>query len=230
MDHDDLVEVAKREQDLNQRKDEMIKQLESQIKTMNEDNESKIAKDSEELNEHYDEDKKKKLAEHDDENKLAEHDDEEKKKKMNEHNKMSESLGSAQLLSEIQALREKIQSQDAVIDQLQADKIEIEKTTAVNQLLNEGKISPNEEAVARDAFDMKLQGKDSFWTMFSERPVNSVVPMNTIGHGASGQEVNKESLNLKIRKLSEEKGISYSQALTEFRVNHPQEYNQAFGV
>jgi len=136
----------------------------------------------------------------------------------------------AQLLSEIQALREKIQSQDAVIDQLQADKIEIEKTTAVNQLLNEGKISPNEEAVARDAFDMKLQGKDSFWTMFSERPVNSVVPMNTIGHGASGQEVNKESLNLKIRKLSEEKGISYSQALTEFRVNHPQEYNQAFGV
>ncbi len=230
MDHDDLVEFAKREQDLNQRKDEMIKQLESQIKTMNEDNESKIAKDSEELNEHYDEDKKKKLAEHDDENKLAEHDDEEKKKKMNEHNKMSESLGSAQLLSEIQALREKIQSQDAVIDQLQADKVEIEKTTAVNQLLNEGKISPNEEAVARDAFDMKLQGKDSFWTMFSERPVNSVVPMNTIGHGASGQEVNKESLNLKIRKLSEEKGISYSQALTEFRVNHPQEYNQAFGV
>lgn len=230
MDHDDLVEFAKREQDLNRQKDDMIKKLESQIKTMNEDNESKISKDSEDLNEHYGDDKDKKLAEHDDKKKLAEHDDEEKKKKMNEHKKMNESLGSAQLLSEIQALREKIQSQDSVIDQLQADKIEIEKSTAVNQLLSEGKISPNEEAVARDAYDMKLQGKDSFWAMFSERPVNSVVPMQTIGHGASGQEVNKESLNLKIRKLSEEKGISYSQALTEFRVNHPQEYNQAFGV
>ena len=196
---------------------------------MNEDNESKLSKSNEEMNEHYGEDKEKKLAEHDDEKKLAEHDDEEKKKKMNEHQKMSES-SSVNLLSEIQALREKVQSQDVVIKQLHSDKIEIEKTTAVNQLLSEGKISPNEEAVARDAYDMNLEGKSSFWNMFNERPVNSVVPMQSIGHGASGQEINKETLNMKIRKLSEEKGISYSQALTEFRTTNPDEYNKAFGV
>ena len=229
MEHDDLVDFAKREQDLNRQKDEMIKQLEGQIKSMNEDNESKLSKSNEEMNEHYGEDKEKKLAEHDDEKKLAEHDDEEKKKKMNEHQKMSES-SSVNLLSEIQALREKVQSQDVVIKQLHSDKIEIEKTTAVNQLLSEGKISPNEEAVARDAYDMNLQGKSSFWNMFNERPVNSVVPMQSIGHGASGQEINKETLNMKIRKLSEEKAISYSQALTEFRTNNPDEYNKAFGV
>lgn len=100
----------------------------------------------------------------------------------------------------------------------------------MKQLLSEGKISPNEESVAREAYDMKLEGRDSFWAMFSERQNNSVVPMNTIGHGASGQEITKETINLKIKKLSEDKGLSYSQALTEFRTSNPSEYNQAYGV
>ena len=225
MDHDDLVDFANREQDLNRQKDEMIKQLEKQVKSMNEDNEAKIAQDNEELDEelgetlgeHSDDDKKK-MNEH-----YAKEEDDNKDKKMNEHQKMNESLASPALLSEIQMLREQV-------TQLRQAKIEVEKTTAVNQLLNEGKISPNEEAVAREAYDMKLEGRDSFWNMFSERQSNSVVPMTTIGHGASGQEINKETLNLKIKKLSEDKGISYSQALTEFRTSNPSEYNQAYGV
>ena len=225
MDHDDLVDFATREQDLNRQKDEMIKQLEQQVKSMNEDNEAKIAQDNEELDEqlgetlgeHSDDDKKK-MNEH-----YAKEEDDKKDKKMNEHQKMNESLASPALLSEIQMLREQV-------TQLRQEKIEVEKTTAVNQLLNEGKISPNEEAVAREAYDMKLEGRDSFWNMFSERQSNSVVPMTTIGHGASGQEINKETLNLKIKKLSEDKGISYSQALTEFRTSNPSEYNQAYGV
>ena len=125
--------------------------------------------------------------------------------------------------AQLQALREQVQT-------LQKEKIEVEKSTAVNQLLSEGKISPNEESVAREAYELRLQGRDSFWNMFSERPSNSVVNMSTIGHGASGQEINKESLHLKVKKLSEDKGISYSQALTEFRSSNPQEYNQAYGV
>ena len=228
MDHDDLVDFANREQDLNRQKDEMIKQLEKQVKSMNEDNEAKIAQDNEELGEKSD--KEEKLGEHSDKEEKKnehyekkEHDEEEKDKKMNEHKKMSESLASPALLSEIQMLREQVQ-------QLRQEKIEVEKTTAVNQLLSEGKISPNEEAVAREAYDMKLEGRDSFWNMFSERQSNSVVPMTTIGHGASGQEINKETLNLKIKKLSEDKGISFSQALIEFRSSNPSEYNQAYGV
>lgn len=225
MDHKDLVDFATREQDLNQQKDDMIKQLEKQVKTMNEDNESKIAQDNEELSEH---DKDEKLGEHSDDEKMNEHydkkeEDEDKDKKMKEHQKMSESLASPALLSEIQMLREQV-------SQLRQDKIEVEKSSAVKQLLSEGKISPNEESVAREAYDMKLEGRDSFWTMFSERQNNSVVPMNTIGHGASGQEITKETINLKIKKLSEDKGLSYSQALTEFRTSNPSEYNQAYGV
>ncbi len=225
MDHKDLVDFATREQDLNQQKDDMIKQLEKQVKTMNEDNESKIAQDNEELSEH---DKDEKLGEHSDDEKMNEHydkkeEDEEKDKKMKEHQKMSESLASPALLSEIQMLREQV-------SQLRQDKIEVQKSAAVKQLLSEGKISPNEENVAREAYDMKLEGRDSFWTMFSERQNNSVVPMNTIGHGASGQEITKETINLKIKKLSEDKGLSYSQALTEFRTSNPSEYNQAYGV
>ena len=244
MDHDDLVDFANREQDLNRQKDEMIKQLEKQVKSMNEDNESKIAKDNEELNEHYGDkkemrgehkdsekknehydDDKKKMNEHydDDKKKMNEHYDDDKKKKMKEHKKMSESFTSPALLSEIQMLREQVQ-------QLRQAKIEVEKTTAVNQLLSEGKISPNEESVAREAYDMKLEGRESFWNMFSERPSNSVVPMTTIGHGASGREITKETINLKVKKLSEDKGISYSQALTEFRTSNSSEYNQAYGV
>ena len=225
MDHNDLVDFATREQDLNQQKDDMIKQLEKQVKTMNEDNESKIAQDNEELSEH---DKDEKLGEHSDDEKMNEHydkkeEDEDKDKKMKEHQKMSESLASPALLSEIQMLREQV-------SQLRQDKIEVEKSSAVKQLLSEGKISPNEENVAREAYDMKLEGRDSFWAMFSERQNNSVVPMNTIGHGASGQEITKETINLKIKKLSEDKGLSYSQALTEFRTSNPSEYNQAYGV
>tara|TARA_R100001463_G_scaffold11549_1_gene32267 strand:- start:893 stop:2920 length:2028 start_codon:yes stop_codon:yes gene_type:complete len=225
MDHKDLVDFATREQDLNQQKDDMIKQLEKQVKTMNEDNESKIAQDNEELSEH---DKDEKKNEHYDDEKLNEHydkkeEDEDKDKKMKEHQKMSESLASPALLSEIQMLREQV-------SQLRQDKIEVEKSSAVKQLLSEGKISPNEESVAREAYDMKLEGRDSFWAMFSERQNNSVVPMNTIGHGASGQEITKETINLKIKKLSEDKGLSYSQALTEFRTSNPSEYNQAYGV
>ena len=221
MDHNDLVDFATREQDLNQQKDDMIKQLEKQVKTMNEDNESKIAQDNEELSEH---DKDEKLGEHsDDEHYDKKEEDEDKDKKMKEHQKMSESLASPALLSEIQMLREQV-------SQLRQDKIEVEKSSAVKQLLSEGKISPNEESVAREAYDMKLEGRDSFWAMFSERQNNSVVPMNTIGHGASGQEITKETINLKIKKLSEDKGLSYSQALTEFRTSNPSEYNQAYGV
>ena len=218
MDHQDLVDYATKEQDLNRQKDEMIKQLEKQVKAITEDNEAKIAQDNEELGEHSDKEEKK--NEHYEDKK---EDDEDKDKKMNEHKKMSEKLAHPSLLKEIQMLREEVKQE-------RQQRVEIEKTTAVNQLLSEGKISPNEEAVAREAYDMKLEGRASFWNMFNERQQHSVVPLNTVGHGASGQEINKESLNLKIKKLSEEKGISFSQALTEFRSSNPSEYNQAYGV
>jgi hypothetical protein len=234
MSQDDLIDLA-------MQKDAMVRSLEAKIKEMSQENEAKINKDSEaqlaeddekkKLNDHYDDDKekmaehddKKKMAEDDDKKKMMEHDDKDKDEKKKEHYKMSESLPSAQLLSEIQSLREQVQT-------LQSEKLDAERREAVGALLREGKISPSEEEAASKAFDFKKNGDDIFWTMFSERPIHSVVPMNQVGHGASGQEITKETINLKIKALSEEKGLTYAQALSEFRQNNTQEFLKAYGV
>jgi len=226
MSQEDLVDLA-------MQKDAMVRSLEAKIKEMSQENEAKINKDSEsELAEHDDkekmkeDDKEEKLAEHKDEEKMKEEEDKEEKmkeEKKKEHYKMSESLPSTQLLSEIQSLREQVQT-------LQAEKLDAERREAVGSLLREGKISPAEEEAANKAFDFKKKGDDIFWTMFSERPSNSVVPMNQVGHGASGQEITKETINLKIKALSEEKGLTYAQALSEFRQTNTQEFMKAYGV
>ena len=225
MSQDDLIDLA-------MQKDAMVRSLEAKIKEMSQENESKINKDSEsELAEHddkekmkEDEDKEEKLKEHKDEDKEEKmKEDEDKEEKKKEHYKMHESLPSTQLLSEIQSLREQVQS-------LQAEKLDAERREAVGSLLREGKISPAEEEAANKAFDFKKKGDEIFWTMFSERPCNSVVPMNQVGHGASGQEITKETINLKIKALSEEKGLTYAQALSEFRQTNTQEFMKAYGV
>ena len=222
MSQDDLIDLA-------MQKDAMVQSLEAKIKEMSQENEAKINKDSEaQLAEDEDRDEmredEEKLAEHDDKKKMMEHDeDKDKDEKKKEHYKMSESLPSAQLLSEIQSLREQVQT-------LQSEKLDAERREAVGALLREGKISPSEEEAASKAFDFKKNGDDIFWTMFSERPSNSVVPMNQVGHGASGQEITKETINLKIKALSEEKGLTYAQALSEFRQNNTQEFLKAYGV
>jgi hypothetical protein len=226
MSQEDLVDLA-------MQKDAMVRSLEAKIKEMSQENESKINKDSEtQLEEHDDkeemkeEDKEEKLAEHKDEEKMKEEEDKEEKmkeEKKKEHYKMSEDLPSAQLLSEIQLLREQVQT-------LQSEKLAAERREAVGSLLREGKISPSEEEAANKAFDFKKKGDEIFWTMFSERSPNSVVPMNQVGHGASGQEITKETINLKIKALSEEKGMTYAQALSEFRQTNTQEFMKAYGV
>ena len=66
--------------------------------------------------------------------------------------------------------------------------------------------------------------------MFSERPANSAVPLNQVGHGASGEEITKGTLDAEIKKLQTEKSISYSEALNQFRTQNPDYYKQAYGV
>ncbi len=66
--------------------------------------------------------------------------------------------------------------------------------------------------------------------MFSERPLNSSVPLETVGHGASGQEISKATLNDRVRELANEKSVSYSEALQLFRKENPDYYAKAFGA
>ena len=166
------------------------------------------------------EDKKEKMEEKEDkENKLAHTPDHDEKKEEKKEYKMSESLNDSVLLSEVQALREKVAK-------IEAEKAEIEKTNAVNTLLNEGKISPSEVDVVGKAWMIKdLQPE--FWTMFSERSSNSAVPLVEVGHGASGEEISKATLDAKIREISKEKSISYSEALTFVQRNENDYYTKA---
>ena len=196
----------------------MVKELQKQISETKAENEAALNKEhneSDKKNDHY-EDKNKELAEDEDEEKnkeLAEDEDEEKDEK---HKKLSEA---ASLFSERNALRE-------IISTLTKENNEIKCKAAVSNLLSEGKISPAEETYAKDAWSMKdLQ--PSFWTMFTDRPSNSQINLKTIGHSSSGQEINRTSLDQKIKSLAKEKSITYSEALNVFRESNTEFYNKA---
>ena len=186
-------------------KDAMVKELEQKMKDMKEDSEASMNKEEEE-------DKKEKMEEKDEkENKLAHTPDHDEKKEERKEYKMSETLSDSVLLSEVQALREKVAK-------IEAEKAEIEKTNAVNALLNEGKITPSEVDVVGEAW-MIRESQSKFWTMFNERPKNSAVPLVEVGHAASGEEINRKTLDAKIWEISKEKSISYSEALTYVQQN-----------
>ena len=204
-------------------KDEMVKQLEQKVKDMMKESESSMME--------KEDDKEEKMAEKEDEKeqKLAHTPDhEEKKEEEKKDYKMSETLTENTLLSEVQALRENNAKLAERLEAIEAEKREVERREAVNTLLNEGKIQPSEVDIVGKAWDLKdLQGE--FWQMFSERPSNSAVPLVEVGHGASGQEITKETLDQEVRKLSTEKSISYSEALNLFRESNRDYYNQVFG-
>ena len=201
-------------------KDAMVRELEAKIREMMDDEDSSLSED-EKMAEHDD---KEKMAEHDDKEKMAEHDDKEKMMEDEEEKKQKLSETFTQdvsLLNEVVALRESVKKLEAENNKIKCDE-------AVSALLREGKISPAEQDVASKAWNIKdLQPE--FWQMFSERQSNSSVPLQEVGHGASGQEISKKSLDQKVRALAEEKSINYSEALSLFRESNPDFYRQAFG-
>ncbi len=136
--------------------------------------------------------------------------------------KMSETLDATPaLLSEINKLREEVAG-------LKADKETVQRREAVGQLLREGRITPSEEDAASQAWSQR-NSSPVFWALFSSRSIGSSVPLDEIGHGASGAELNKKSLDQKVRALAEEKSITYSQALTQFREQNPDSYRAVYG-
>ena len=200
-------------------KDEMVRELERQIKEMKADSEASLKAES-------DDDKAESMTAKDESEKLThtpEHDE-----KKEHYNKMSESNLSPVMLSEIQALNEKLSAQDAEIKKLRSERDSAECDRAVDVLLREGKISPSENDVARKAWELR-EMQPEFWQMFSAREQGASVPLAEIGHGASGAEISKVTLDQEVRKLSAEKSISYSEALASFRADNPDYYNQAFG-
>lgn len=206
-------------------KDSLVKELEAKIADMKDEAESSMMSyQKEELTEEED-DEKKKLAEHDDDEKkkLAEDDDEKKVKTM------SETLTESTLLSEVVALRESNQALNKRLEAIESEKREIEKREQVNVLLRDGRITPAESDVVGKAYELR-EIQPEFWRMFSERPINGAVSLETIGHGASGAEITKSTLHEEVKKLAQEKSVTYSEALNEFRAVNPDYYTKAFGA
>ena len=194
-------EIAKLRADLEAR-DEMIKELEATIAKLKADSEAAINKAAED-------------GKHDaEESKLAEDEEDEKTEKL------SEPAPSPQLLSEMQVLRESVAT-------LKAERDAIKRDQAVDLLLSEGRISPAEINVVSRAYELK-ELQPEFWSHFSERAPK--VPLNEVGHGASGAEINKMTLDAKIKDLAAAESITYSEALLKVRLNNPNYYNSAFGV
>lgn len=206
-------------------KDEMVKELEQKIKDMMAESEnSMMEKEDKDKEEKMTEDKEKEK-----ETKMAHTPDhEDKREKDKKFYKSSEVLSESTLLSEVQALRENNSKLSERLEAIEAEKRAVERREAVNTLLNEGKIQPSEVGVAAKAFELR-ELQSEFWQMFSERPSNSAVPLVEVGHGASGQEINKATLDQEVRNLAAEKQVSYSEALHLFRESNRDYYNKVFG-
>ena len=203
-------------------KDALVKELEQKIKEMMEDSEAEMVK--EEMTEK--EDKEEKMAESkEDEDKAEEMKEDDEKKSY----KMSETLTEPTLLSEVQAFRENNAKLSQRLEAIEAEKKEVEKREAVNNLLRDGKIIPSEVERVGRAYELK-ETEPCFWQMFSERPLNSSVNLNTIGHGASGEEITKATLDEQVHSLKKEKNITFSEALDLFRTQNPEYYKKAHGA
>lgn len=205
-------------------KDEMVRELEQQIKEMKSDAESKLTESkaddkAEEMEETLD----------DDETEGENLGESEAKKDDEKSYTMSEKMSDAILLSEINTLREANQKLSNRLEAIEAEKRAVEMREAVSTLLREGRITPAEESYANKAYQQK-EVNPEFWQMFSERPVNGSIPLATVGHGASGAEITKATLHAEVNKLMKEKSFGYSEALNQFRNDNPDYYSQAYGV
>ena len=197
-------------------KDEMVKELEARIKEMKEDAEANITAEKSD-------DDKAEMAEKSEDDKAEMKAEDEDKEKKAEYRKMSETVeADVNLLNEVALLRESLA-------ELTAERDAIKRDQAVSSLLNEGKISPAEQTVAGKAWDLR-DAQPEFWQMFSERAASSAVPLQEVGHGASGEEISRQSLNDAVLALKKEKSVTYSEALDMFRAENPDYYTKAFGV
>lgn len=199
-------------------KDAMVIELEKKLQDMADESEAKIELELES-------EKSEEMAEEPSEE-MTEKPEEEKAKKMSEPTSLSEKA-EPNLLAEVMALRAQNTKLSERLEVIEAEKRDVERREAVSALLREGKVSPAEEPAAQRAWDVR-DTMPEFWTMFSERPASSAVPLNEIGHGASGEELNKATLAEKVKALATEKGLNFSEALNLFREQNPDQYNSVF--
>jgi phage I-like protein len=171
----------------------------------------------EELNEKLKEKDKEieEMKEHDSKEEMNEHYDDKDKVKLSEASSQVTSL-----TAQVTALQEK---HDKLAQELHVER----RDKAIGELLTSGKITPAERPAAEESYDNRLT-MPLMWEMLNERIANSAVNLSTVGHGADLREVKEKSVIDKIRSLSEEKGISFNDAVSMFKQNNTDEYNNYF--
>lgn len=189
MEMDDLISLV-------MQKDEMLKRLEADVKKIKEDHSKMDLKE---------EDESEKMAEHkedsDSKKEMAEHKDEDEKKMMEKKNySMSEHIS----LAEFNALKEQVAT-------LKEQKLKIERETAVNTLLNEGRITPADVEYANHAYDCSIKGDPTHWARLSSIP--PVVQFKEVGHGKSQEALNAQSLHEKITARAKADNITFGEAM-----------------
>ena len=137
---------------------------------------------------------------------------EDEEKKMDERKGYAMSEGSALLLAEVSTLREQVVA-------LREENDSVKRSGAVDELIRSGRISPAERHLAEKAWNQNQSGDSAFWQMFSERASGSAVPLREVGHGASGEQINRESLAERAKSIAAEKSITFSEALEQIKNN-----------
>jgi len=159
------------------------------------------------------EDEPMELAEDEDKKEMAEVEIEDEIVPMTEDKEKKNyamSEGSALLLAEVTSLREQLR-------ELRDENQSVKRKGAVDELVRSGRISPAEVALAEKAWNHAQGGDNAFWAMFSERKAGSVVSLREIGHGASGEQINRETLAERAKQVATEKSLSFSEALNLIR-------------
>ena len=203
-------------------KDAMIAELEQKMKDMMEESDASLAG---EMPEEMAEDEPK---EDEEKPEMMGDNYEEKQKKLSEEPAV-QAMSEATLLSEINSLRAKNTQLSERLEVIEAEKRSVERREAVSALLREGKVAPAETEAVEAAWDQRGSAP-VFWKMFSERPASFAVPLSEVGHGASGEELNRATLAEKVKALASEKSISFESALNLFREQNPDQYNSVFGA
>jgi hypothetical protein len=212
----DLSSLPDEVKDLLASKDEIIRELEAKLQDAMSNEAAKVTPEVAEKIVEEVVDEVSVLAE--DEDKKEEEED--KKEAMSEM--LTERASQVELLREHNLLKEQF---NQVLKERHIEK----RTQAIESLVQSGRINPSEIKPAKVAYDLK--DKDStIWNMFKERALNQAVPLDKIGHGSKAAVTSTSTLNEKVKLLSEEKGITFFQALDEYRIDNPTEYNRAYGV
>ena len=187
-------------------KDALVKELEGRLKSQ------AMAEDDEE----------KKLAEEDEKKKLAEEDEE--KKKMGEYRNLTERLtaDNSQQAATIAQLSEQVA-------RLEESERNARMNAEIDQLTHSGRISPNERAYAENFWSLREKGEGLAWEMLTRRGPNQAVNLSEVGHGASGEQLNRDSLTERVKDLAKAEKIQFTEAWGRLQREEPQLFTAVFG-